>query len=83
VRELQNIIRNAILFSGPEITPGDLALPESATQTDPEDFDEATRNHLVKVLEKVEWNQTRAAEILGLNRTTLQAKMKKLNISKP
>lgn len=83
VRELQNIIRNAILFSGPTIEAQDLSLPESVTRTEPEAFEEATRSHIMKVLERVDWNQTRAAEILGLNRTTLQAKMKRLGISRP
>ena len=49
---------------------------------DVNDFSETTRNHIVKILEQVGWNQTRAAELLGLNRTTLQAKMKKLSIKR-
>jgi len=82
VRELQNILQNAVLFSGEEIEVKDLELPNLAgTAVVPEgDFSEATRQHIIKVLDKVGWNQTRAAQILGLNRTTLQAKMKKLNI---
>ena len=81
VRELQNIISKAILLSQQTITSDDIDLPSlQRPPGDVDDFSEATRRHIIKMLEKVGWNQTRAAELLGLNRTTLQAKMKKLNI---
>jgi two-component system response regulator HydG len=38
------------------------------------------RAHIQRVLEAAENNQTEAAKILGIARTTLQAKMKKLRI---
>jgi len=41
------------------------------------------RKHIVAVLEKTGWRiagQGGAAQILGLKRTTLQSKMKRLNI---
>ncbi|MBI1803779.1 MAG: sigma 54-interacting transcriptional regulator [Ignavibacteriae bacterium] len=83
VRELQNIVRKAVLLSNTQDRIEEIELPKILPlRDDPEDFSEATKQHIVKVLEKVEWNQTRAAELLGLNRTTLQAKMKKLNISR-
>ena len=83
VRELQNIIRKAILLSQQNITSTDIDLPDlPQLPKDVEGFSEATREHIIKMLEKVGWNQTRAAELLGLNRTTLQAKMKKLNIQR-
>jgi transcriptional regulator with GAF, ATPase, and Fis domain len=43
------------------------------------------RMHIVAVLEKTDWRlagQDGAAEVLGLKRTTLQAKMKKLGIKR-
>jgi len=91
VRELQNVIRKAIILAGTEIHADDLDLPRSVSlpgqrgelANDAEDFAEATRQHIIKVLEKVGWNQTKAAQLLGLNRTTLQAKMKKLRITRP
>ncbi|HEV8537932.1 MAG TPA: sigma 54-interacting transcriptional regulator [Bacteroidota bacterium] len=83
VRELQNIISKAILLSQDVITSNDIDLPSLLPlPKDVEDFGEATRRHIVLMLEKVGWNQTRAAELLGLNRTTLQAKMKKLKIQR-
>lgn len=83
VRELQNVIRKAAILAQGTIHADDLDLPraiEPLAATD--DFNEITRQHIIRVLEKVGWNQSRAAELLGINRTTLQAKMKKLNIVK-
>ncbi len=81
VRELQNIARKALLLSEHPSVIGDFYLPD-ADVVDANDLGATTRQHIVKVLERVDWNQTRAAEILGLNRTTLQAKMKKLGITR-
>ncbi|MBI3765331.1 MAG: sigma 54-interacting transcriptional regulator [Ignavibacteriales bacterium] len=83
VRELQNIIRKSILLSGKGTLISQVDLPRiSSPQLTAEDFSEAARAHIIRILEKVDWNQTKAAELLGLNRTTLQAKMKKLNIGR-
>jgi Nif-specific regulatory protein len=83
VRELQNVVRKAVILGGTVITADDFNLPRvSSPSAAADDFSEATRQHIIRVLEKVGWNQSRAAELLGLNRTTLQAKMKKLNIVK-
>lgn len=83
VRELQNIVRKSILLCADEHVLSRVELPRLFPDVQSEHFDEATRAHLITVLEKANWNQTRAAEFLGLNRTTLQAKMKKLGIEKP
>ncbi len=41
---------------------------------------EAEKELLLSVLKKTEWNQVKAAEILGINRNTLSRKMKELDI---
>jgi transcriptional regulator with GAF, ATPase, and Fis domain len=49
-------------------------------------LEEIDRRHILSVLEKTGWRvtgQNGAAEILGLKRSTLQAKMKKLGIKRP
>jgi Nif-specific regulatory protein len=81
IRELQNIVRKAILLSDHESVISDFHLPMVTSSVQGEAFDDAARQHIIKVLDKVDWNQTKAAELLGLNRTTLQARMKKLNIT--
>jgi transcriptional regulator with GAF, ATPase, and Fis domain len=44
---------------------------------------ENERQHIIKALEKTDWRisgENGAAKILGIKRTTLEARMKKLNI---
>ncbi|RLB19638.1 MAG: Fis family transcriptional regulator, partial [Deltaproteobacteria bacterium] len=44
------------------------------------------REHIVRILEQTQWKvsgKNGAAEILGLNRSTLRARMRKLGILKP
>ena len=48
-------------------------------------LEDMERSHIVAVLDKTGWRlvgQGSAAEVLGLKRTTLQAKMKKLGIKR-
>jgi len=50
------------------------------------DLQDLERRHILEVLEKTAWRirgAGGAAEILGIKRTTLQARMKKLGIKKP
>ena len=82
VRELQNIVRKALLLSASPTAISDFCLPEHPAVVDENDLGETSKAHIVKVLERVDWNQTRAAKILGIHRTTLQSKMKKFNISR-
>jgi transcriptional regulator with GAF, ATPase, and Fis domain len=95
IRELQNVIERAmILSSGDSLEPGSV-LPErrssaSATATRRKDkgatLEDAERAHILAVLEKCHWRvggRDGAAERLGLKRSTLQSRMKKLGIQRP
>ena len=88
VRELVNIIERAVVNT----SGSKLRLAEELKQnhqTFPENFkslDDMERDYIIKVLEKAYWKisgKNSAAEILGLNRGTLRAKMKKMDIHKP
>ncbi|SVE18226.1 uncharacterized protein METZ01_LOCUS471080, partial [marine metagenome] len=46
---------------------------------DPEPFE---RGLILEALEKTNWVKNRAANLLGLNRTTLVEKIKKMNIKR-
>jgi|GEM_PF-2157716 len=46
-------------------------------------LEEVVRRHIERVLEMTGYNQSRAAQLLGIPRTTLQSKMKKLGIRMP
>jgi transcriptional regulator with GAF, ATPase, and Fis domain len=85
-RELRNVVEHAmIVCSGKTL---DVRVPRMAPADMPTSLslEDAERRHILGVLEKSGWRLTgqgAAAEILGLKRTTLQSKMKKLGIRRP
>jgi len=85
VRELENFIERAvILSSGPELMVSSLTPADAATQS-PETLEDAEREHIVRILKEsggLIGTPIGAAAKLGLKRTTLYAKMKKLGISR-
>jgi formate hydrogenlyase transcriptional activator len=85
VRELRNLIEHAMIVSKSKTL--DVHVPKQASsETDTTgNLQDMERMHIVAVLEKTDWRlagQDGAAEVLGLKRTTLQAKMKKLGIKR-
>ena len=42
--------------------------------------EEPEKEHILSVLERCGWNRSKAADMLGVNRTTLYNKMKKYDI---
>lgn len=85
VRELRNVIEHAMILSRGKSL--DLHVPKRASSiTDaPGNLKDMEQKHIVAVLEKTDWRvagQGGAAEVLGLKRTTLQAKMKKFGIKR-
>ncbi|QHS62880.1 sigma-54-dependent transcriptional regulator [Chitinophaga agri] len=88
VRELQNVIfRSVLLNDGPEISRLSVSLPQTADSKDTSlTMEENERNHILRVLEKCGWKvagKNGAAEILNINVSTLNSRMKKLGIKKP
>ena len=85
VRELRNVIEHAMIVSKSKNL--DVHVPKGASsETDtPGNLQDMEREHMIAVLEKTSWRLAGpggAAEVLGLKRTTLQAKMKKLGIKR-
>ena len=89
VRELKNVIERAVInSSGPK-----LRLAEELVTPQKDDWPTALKtmqaiefDHIGRVLEHTNWKisgKNSAAEILGLKRGTLIARMKKLGIRKP
>jgi PAS domain S-box-containing protein len=89
VRELENIIERAVILSqGPELEVGRwLPDPGSAPrQSRVPTLEELEREHILAVLDLTGWRvrgDHGAARRLGLKPTTLEARMKKLGISRP
>ncbi len=90
VRELKNILeRAALMSSGFEIGPQDMALPQSSEKYQPEGpFREAKRlqvqafekNYLVQLLKKSQGNVSDAARQAGLARRNFQLLLKKYRL---
>jgi formate hydrogenlyase transcriptional activator len=91
IRELQNLIERAvILSSGPVLRVPLKDLPNLATvgsnKARPQTMEEAERAHILAALKETKWvvgGPNGAAARLGMNRSTVLFRMKKLGIVKP
>jgi PAS domain S-box-containing protein len=88
IRELENVLERAVInSSGPKLHLVDeLKKPPKDLTTTQKTLEEVERDHIVRILEQTHWKvsgQNGAAEILGLNRSTLRARMRKLGIRQP
>jgi len=85
VRELSNAIERAMVVGkGKSIQPEDLPL-RGGPRVPPDGADalaEMERRHVAAVLEKVDWNITRAAEALRVDRVTVYNKIKKYGLKR-
>jgi transcriptional regulator with GAF, ATPase, and Fis domain len=85
VRELRNLIEHAMILSKDKTL--DVQVPKlGSSVTEPTgNLEDVERRHMVAVLEEAGWRvagKGGAAEVLGIKRTTLQAKMKKLGVKR-
>jgi chemotaxis protein methyltransferase CheR len=88
VRELENVLERAVInSSGPKLRLVDELKKQSPdSDTKHKTMEAVERDHILRVLEQTRWKvggKNSAAEILGLDRSTLRARMRKLNIQKP
>jgi len=88
VRELENVIERAVITSTGKKLDVRNSIPSSKTSKKEElmTLEESERKLIRKTLQKTNWRvsgEKGAAKILGLKRTTLEARMRKLNIEKP
>ncbi len=85
VRELENAVERAMVVAQePEIRESDFVFKANAVPNGaPKSLDEVERSYILRTLETTNWNQTRAAEILGIDRVTLHHKLKRYGWSKP
>ncbi len=86
VRELRNVIERAMISSSGKTLIVEMPQIASLEKSEDRNLEDMERNHILDVLAKTGWRITGsggAAEILGLRRTTLQSRMKKLGIKRP
>jgi len=84
VRELENVIERTMIVADEStliIKPSDFSITKTKTTF----LADVERGHIIKVLEMANWRvrgKNGAAEILGLKPTTLDSKIRKLNIDR-
>jgi chemotaxis protein methyltransferase CheR len=88
IRELENVLERAVInSSGPKLHLVDeLKNPRKDSTRANRSLADVERDYIVRVLEQTQWKvsgKNSAAEILGLDRSTLRARMRKLDILKP
>ncbi|HYV05909.1 MAG TPA: sigma 54-interacting transcriptional regulator [Blastocatellia bacterium] len=94
VRELENVIERAVIVSRgpdlevtlPEFKPKAVTASVADVSNDNLNLEVAEREHILKVLRDTNWmigGSRGAAAKLGLNRSTLQSRMRKLGIVRP
>ena len=88
IRELENVLERAVInSSGPKLHLVDeLKKPHKDLTTTQKTLEAVERDHILRVLEQTNWKvsgKDGAAEILGLNRSTLRARIRKLDIHQP
>jgi formate hydrogenlyase transcriptional activator len=88
IRELENLIeRSVILSQGPDlhVPLGELKAPATTAPNGAATLEAAEREHILRVLRETNWvigGSSGAAARLGMKRTTLQSKIRKLGISR-
>jgi two-component system response regulator HydG len=84
VRELENAVERAMVVAAePELREADFILKaRNGDKTEGKTLDDIEKAHILRVLEECGGNQTRAAEILDIDRVTLHTKLKKYGWSK-
>ena len=85
VRELENAIERAMVVGKPprivaEDLPFQLSMPKSTPAAD--SLEEMEKAHIQTILERLDWNITRSAELLKIDRVTLYNKIKKYGLQR-
>jgi len=88
VRELEHVIERAVINSSENKLRlmDNLVDSQKDLMTAPKTLETVERDHIVQTLEETRWKvsgKNGASEILGLNPSTLRARMRKLGIRKP
>ncbi|HEY6368767.1 MAG TPA: sigma 54-interacting transcriptional regulator [Candidatus Binatia bacterium] len=88
VRELQNVIERSMVLAGGPIIQIDepmMRSGEAVQESTLDTLENAERNHILRALKETHWvihGKKGAAEILGINPSTLRSRMEKLGIKR-
>ncbi len=96
VRQLQNTVERAVVLSrtatieASDIQLSSLEMEQSGSRPaeQPEVYrdvslEELEREHILATLEETGWNKSKSAQILGIERSTLDRKLKRYKVSRP
>jgi two-component system response regulator HydG len=85
VRELENAIERAVALSKSRTLDAEafsFLQPAGAAALKEQTLKEIQKEHILRILDEQEWQITRSAEILGINRATLHKIIKRDNLKK-
>jgi DNA-binding NtrC family response regulator len=83
VRELENAVERAMVVAQePDLRQQDFILKPRSNGAEPRTLEDMEKAHILRILEQCNWNQTRAAEVLDIDRVTLHHKIKRYGWSK-
>ena len=81
IRELENMIERAIVVGdGKKIRMKDLPLEKTIVTTSAESLDDFEKSFILQILSKYNWNISRTAKALKVDRVTLYHKIKKYDL---
>ncbi len=84
VRELENMVERAIVIgNGKEIRIKDLPLSKDLISDSSDSLYELEKKYILQTLNKFDWNISRSAKALKVDRVTLYNKIKKYNLKPP
>ena len=84
VRELRNVLERAMILARADAIEVDHLAPEmrdARPGETSEKLEDVERNHILRVLSAAQENRTRAAEILGISRSTLKRKLAEYGVA--
>ena len=83
-RELENMIERAIVIgNGKEIRLKDLPIEKDIVSNSTDSLQDLERKYVLQILNKYDWNITRSAKALKVDRVTLYNKIKKYDLKPP
>lgn len=90
VRQLENVVERSVVLCKhemirPDELPAELINIDKAVNriTEKSNLDNVERQHVKSVLDECCWNKYKAAQVMGISRSTLYSKMKKHNLVPP
>jgi two-component system response regulator AtoC len=90
VRELEHQIERAVALTSASVLAADdfdfsnsmdSTVAHSSRENDPRSLEDIEKQHILKVLKDVDYNKSKASEILGIDRATLYRKAQKYGIA--